>query len=56
VTHEFENEGKWVFLGRINPDERHENFATVTEVTVCQCFLEQPLRVKLSKQNKCGSV
>ena len=51
VTHEFENQGKWVFLGRINPDKRHENVVIIVEVTACQRFLEQPLQVTLSKQN-----
>ena len=49
TIHECENEGKWVFLSRINANERHETLATVVETAACQCFLVQPLPVAFSE-------
>ena len=56
LIHEFENEGKRVLPGGINPGERHENIVTVSEATARQRFLEKPLRVTFSKQTHRGSV
>jgi len=43
VFHELENEGKWVLLGGIDPDELHHAF--VGETSACRCFMAKPLSV-----------
>jgi len=43
MVHVLKNEGKWVFLGGINANERHKILAAVIKGAACQCFLVQSL-------------
>ena len=49
VIHELEDEGEWVFLGGINPQEWDETLAAIAETTARQRFIVQPLWVTVSR-------
>lgn len=45
------NEGKRVFLGGINANERYKTLVIVVEGAACPCFFVQPLPVVSRERN-----